>query len=390
MHDNDGLNRAYGNRPLRILFVSQADWAFQTHRIFLARWLKQRGAIVGILCPQVCKATAELKAEGFELFSMELSREEVSLTRIISSVKSVQAVCKDFRADVLHCVSIRCVLLGWLAMRNVKSSPRIINHLVGMGSMYTGGDRSLRSWVMKKLVDFGLCRAFRLSEAHTVFQNSDDLNWWMKRTRLQDNKTELIPGSISWEGQKGSPEPCSKPLKILYVGRMLKNKGVEDLFQAWCHLRQEGVKVELILCGDIDKGSPTSLTREDMYAYESEAGCSWLGYRNDVMEVMRECNIVVLPSYREGFPKVILEAGLVTRAVIATDVPGCRELVIHEKSGILVKKGDIRGLALAIQKLLKDETKRITLAKALHRRVKSNYTDDTVNPLWWELYTRKL
>jgi len=108
------------------------------------------------------------------------------------------------------------------------------------------------------------------------------------------------------------------------------------------------------------------------------------------MEVMRECNIVVLPSYREGFPKVILEAGLVTRAVIATDVPGCRELVIHEKSGILVKKGDIRGLALAIQKLLKDETKRITLAKALHRRVKSHYTDDTVNPLWWELYTRKL
>ncbi len=390
MHDNDELNRGCENRPPRILFVSQADWAFQTHRLFLARWLKRRGAVVGILCPQVGKATAELKAEGFELFSMELSREEVSLTRIISSVKSVQAVCKGFRVDVLHCVSIRCVLLGWLAMRNVKSSPRIINHLVGMGSMYTDGDRSLRSWVMKKLVDLGLCRAFRLPRAHTVFQNSDDLNWWMKRTRIPGNKTELIPGSISWVEQEGNPEPCGKPLKILYVGRMLKNKGVEDLFQAWRHLCQEGVEVELILCGDIDKGSPTSLTREDMCAYETEAGCSWLGYRDDVMEIMRGCNIVILPSYREGFPKVILEAGLATRAVIATDVPGCRELVIHERSGILVKKRDIRGLALAIQGLLKDEAKRTTLAKALHRRVKSNYTDDTVNPLWWELYTRKL
>ena len=389
MQNDHRLTRDSGNNPLRVLFVSQADWAFQTHRIFLARWLKQRGAVVGILCPQVGKATAELKAEGFELFSMELSRERISPIRIFSSVTSVKEVCERFQADVLHCVSIRCVLLGWLAMRNVKSPPRIINHVVGMGSIYANKNRSIQSWVMKRLVDFGLRRAFHSPRAQTVFQNPDDLNLWMGRAGLADNKTELIPGSISWVDQERTPEPSVKPLKILFVGRMLRNKGVDDLYQAWRSLCGEGIKVELIFCGDIDKGSPSSLTREEMCAYGAETGCTWLGYRDDVMDIIKKCNLVILPSYREGFPKVILEAGLCARAVIATDVPGCRELVVHEESGIIVQKGDIRGLALAIQGLLKDEAKRKTLAGALHRHVQSHYTDDIVNPFWWELYTRK-
>ena len=389
MQNDHRLTRDSGNNPLRVLFVSQADWAFQTHRIFLARWLKQRGAVVGILCPQVGKATAELEGEGFELFSMELSRERISPIRIFSSVTSVKEVCERFQADVLHCVSIRCVLLGWLAMRNIKPPPRIINHVVGMGSIYANGNRSIQSWVMKRLVDFGLRRAFHLPKAQTVFQNPDDLNWWMGQAGLADNKTELIPGSISWVDQERTPEPSVKPLKILFVGRMLRNKGVEDLYQAWRSLREEGIKVELIFCGDIDKGSPSSLTREEMCAYGAGTGCTWLGYRDDVMDIIKKCNLVVLPSYREGFPKVILEAGLCARAVIATDVPGCRELVVHEKSGLIVKKGDIRGLMLAIRGLLKDEAKRKTLAEALHRHVRSHYTDDIVNPFWWELYTRK-
>ena len=223
MQNDHRLTRDSGNNPLRVLFVSQADWAFQTHRIFLARWLKQRGAVVGILCPQAGKATAELEAEGFELFSMELSRERISPIRIFSSVTSVKEVCERFQADVLHCVSIRCVLLGWLAMRNVKSPPRIINHVVGMGSIYANGNRTIKSWVMKRLVDFGLRRAFHSPRAQTVFQNPDDLNLWMGRAGLADNKTELIPGSISWGDQERTPEPSVKPLKILFVGRMLRN-----------------------------------------------------------------------------------------------------------------------------------------------------------------------
>lgn len=386
MQNDHSLTGNSGNNPLRVLFVSQADWAFQTHRIFLARWLKERGAVVGILCPQVGKATVELEAEGFHLFSMGLSRERVSPMQVFSSVTSVKEVCERFQADVLHCVSIRCVLLGWLAMRNVKFPPRIINHVVGMGSIYANGNRTIKSWVMKRLVDFGLRRAFHLPGAQTVFQNPDDLNWWMSRAGLTDNKTELIPGSISWVDQERTPEPSVKPLKILFVGRMLQNKGVEDLYQAWRSLRREGIKVELIFCGDIDKGSPSSLTHQAMCAYGAETGCTWLGYRNDVMDIIKSCNLVVLPSYREGFPKVILEAGLGARAVIATDVPGCRGLVVHEKSGMLVKKRDIHGLASAMKQMLGDAAKRKALAEGLHQHVRAHYTDDVVNPRWWKLY----
>ena len=127
----------------RILFVSAADWAFRAHRLSLAKWLVAQGATVGVICPPG-DAVADLEAAGLVVFPMKLSRDKISASETLAAAKAVREGAQAFRADVLHCISLRCVLFGWLAMRGVRERPRVVNHVIGMGSLYSDEARSMK------------------------------------------------------------------------------------------------------------------------------------------------------------------------------------------------------------------------------------------------------
>ena len=182
------------------------------------------------------------------------------------------------------------------------------------------------------------------------------------------------------------PEPKTDMDRIIFVGRMLEDKGVRELFAAWKQVCSRGVKVGLILCGDVDIGNPRSLSREDLENMADEKDCVWLGRIGNVLEEMTAANLIVLPTYREGLPRVILEAALANRAVITTDVPGCREIVEHGKSGLLVPPRDAGALAESIEVLLDDVVRRSDLASGLQERVKQEFSDAVLHPRWWDLY----
>ena len=194
-----------------------------------------------------------------------------------------------------------------------------------------------------------------------------------------------LPGSIEWK-EVAVPEPKTDMDRIIFVGRMLEDKGVRELFAAWKQVCSRGVKVGLILCGDVDIGNPRSLSREDLENMADEKDCVWLGRIGNVLEEMTAANLIVLPTYREGLPRVILEAALANRAVITTDVPGCREIVEHGKSGLLVPPRDAGALAESIEVLLDDVVRRSDLASGLQERVKQEFSDAVLHPRWWDLY----
>ena len=129
------------------------------------------------------------------------------------------------------------------------------------------------------------------------------------------------------------------------MGRLLKDKGVAELMEAHVALRARGMVVELALCGDVDAGNPKSFTRTEAETFGNAEGCKWLGRRDDVLEQIAASHLLVLPTYREGLPRVLLEAGLARRAVVATDVPGCREVVENRISGLLCDSKDYLDLA---------------------------------------------
>lgn len=368
---------------LRILFVSAADWAFRVHRLSLAKWLIQRGARVGVICPEG-NERAILEAAGLDVYTMDWSRERVSLLETWRAAREIRRVATTFEADVVHCVSVRCVLLGWLANWGGRSW-RLIHHVIGMGSLFSENPSGLKNTGLRALVEWGLKCAFRANSTVTVFQNQDDEALWRKRAGLGESQCVRLPGSIEWK-EVAVPEPKTDMVRILFVGRMLEDKGVRELFAAWKQVCSRGAKVELILCGDVDSGNPRSLSRGDLENMADEKDCVWLGRIGNVLEEMTAANLIVLPTYREGLPRVILEAALANRAVITTDVPGCREIVEHGKSGLLVPPRDAGALAESIEVLLDDVVRRSDLASRLRERVKQEFSDAVLHPRWWDLY----
>ena len=369
----------------RILFVSAADWAFRAHRLSLAKWLVAKGATVGVICPPG-DAVAELEAAGLVVFPMKLSRDKISASETLAAAKAVREGVQAFRTDVLHCVSLRCVLFGWLAMRGVRDRPRVVNHVIGMGSLYSDEARSMKLRLLRGGVDWCLRRAFRAPDATTVFQNHDDLNWWRDHAALTENQLACLPGSIDTALAKASTDADGPPWRMIFVGRLLKDKGVAELMEAHAVLRARGMAVELALCGDVDAGNPKSFTCTEAEEFGSADGCIWLGRRDDVLEQIAASHMLVLPTYREGLPRVLLEAGLTRRAVVATDVPGCREVVVDGESGVLCAPRDAMALAEAIQRVFEDEDLRGRLAEGLRKRVEEKFADSVVNPRWWNLY----
>ena len=369
----------------RILFVSAADWAFRAHRLSLAKSLVAKGATVGVICPPG-DAVAELEAAGLVVFPMKLSRDKISASEALAAAKAVREGVQAFRTDVLHCVSLRCVLFGWLAMRGVRDRPRVVNHVIGMGSLYSDEARSMKLRLLRGGVDWCLRRAFRAPDATTVFQNHDDLNWWRDHAALTENQLACLPGSIDTALAKASTDADGPPWRMIFVGRLLKDKGVAELMKAHAALRARGMAVELALCGDVDAGNPKSFTCTEAEEFGSADGCIWLGRRDDVLEQIAASHMLVLPTYREGLPRVLLEAGLTRRAVVATDVPGCREVVVDGESGVLCAPRDAMALAEAIQRVFEDEDLRGRLAEGLRERVEEKFADSVVNPRWWNLY----
>ena len=155
----------------RILFVSAADWAFRAHRLSLAKWLVAQGATVGVICPPG-EAVADLEAAGLVVFPMKLSRDKISASETLAAAKAVREGAQAFRADVLHCVSLRCVLFGWLAMRGVRERPRVVNHVIGMGSLYSDEARSMKLTVAARRGGLVLAPGFPCSGCDDSFSKS--------------------------------------------------------------------------------------------------------------------------------------------------------------------------------------------------------------------------
>jgi len=367
----------------RILFVSAADWAFRIHRLSLAKWLIGRGFKVAVICPKG-DVVEELQQSGLEVYEMHLSRDRISLSELFAASKSIIQSIENFNPDILHCISLRCILLGWYATRTNSTSPRLVNHVIGMGSIFSENPRSIRLKMIRGIVDWGLKRAFRMHNSTTVFQNYDDLRWWQQRAGLQSNQALCIPGGIDWH--LDNYEDTLNEGRILFVGRMLRDKGILELIDAWGELLKEGISSELYLCGAVDPGNPNSFSKAEMETLAEKRGFKWLGRRDDVPEQMARAALIVLPTYREGFPRVLLEAGMASRAVVATDVPGCREIVENEKTGLLVKPREVRSLFRAMKRLINDSSLREQLAHRLHERVKAEFSDSVINPKWGDLY----
>lgn len=374
---------------MSILFLVNDDWYFVSHRLAFAQRLRAAGHQVAVACCGSGMQTV-ITSAGVSLFELPFARGSLSLRQAIREVLATRRLVQTFRPDIVHQVALRRILLGTLACTGLRAV-KLLNAIAGLGSLFVGTLHAARLRWTRRLVRIGLRLVLRHPRAVNVFQNPEDLEEFVGAGLSPRARSFLVRGTgVDPSAWTPRPEIERDVPVVLFVGRLLKDKGLGELVQASRTLNDQGVRHVLRLIGWVDAWNPKSFTEAEVRAWQEAGRVEWLGKRDDVLDQMSQANVIALPSYREGLPRVLLEAGLAERAVVASDVPGCREVIVHEQSGLLTPPADAAALAAALQRVLTDCPLRRRLAGNLHQRVCRDFSLDQVVDRFVQIYEQML
>jgi glycosyltransferase involved in cell wall biosynthesis len=257
--------------------------------------------------------------------------------------------------------TIKPIVYGTLAARAASPGARCYAMITGVG--YAFSAQELRARLSRQVARILLNISLPLN-ARVFFQNPDDRALFLRNGLVRPEQVVLIPGSgVDLDAFAPAPLPKHPPLVFLLIARLLREKGVEEYADAARLLRSRYPDVRFVLVGPLDD-HPDAITQKEVRKWEVEGVLEYLGYQEDVRPAIAASSVYVLPSYREGTPRSVLEAMAMGRPVITTDVPGCRETVRPWVNGFLVPPRDPLGLALAMERFLR----RPELVPAMGRR----------------------
>jgi glycosyltransferase involved in cell wall biosynthesis len=370
------------NTKPRILFVDNALRSFVSSWIPLARAARNAGFEVHVASPAGDTAD-QLSAEGFLFHAIPLSRSSVNPAREVVAIAALFRVYRRIQPDLIHHLRLKPVLYGTLAAR-LAGVPAVVNVLTGLGYLFTGNGRSVR--FLRPLVMLACRVAFWHPNQRLVFQNPDDCAIFLRSGILPVEKTLLIKGSgVDTDRFSPRPEPPGPPV-VMLASRMLWDKGVKEFVQAARTLRAAGFKARFVLVGDTDPGNPSAIPTERLRKWNERGFVEWWGPRSDMPEVLGQAHIVCLPSIREGLPRILIEAAACGRALVTTDVPGCREVVRNGDNGLLVPIRHASSLVWAFRLLLENADLRQSMGARSRERALREFNRDLVVGQMLSLY----
>jgi glycosyltransferase involved in cell wall biosynthesis len=376
----------------RLLFIVTEDWAFLRHRLPMARAALDMGLEVAV-ATRVSDHADAIRALGITVFHTPVERAGLSPLSDLRYLIALICVLRRFRPDLIHNVAAKPILYGTLAARLAARGAAVVNAFTGLGILFTddGGGRSLRSLALGGLLLSALRRLCGHRRVHMLVQNDDDRGFLAARSIGRADRTHLIPGSgVDLAQFPATPEPPAPPVRAVLVGRLLKTKGVGEFADAARILRDRGRDIRMVLVGAPDPGNPTTVTQDRIDAWVRDGLVDWAGQRDDIAAVWAGAHIAVLPSYREGLPKSLLEAAAAARPLIATDVPGCRALVRNGETGLLVPPRDAPALADAIDRLAADGDLRRAFGAAARADVEARLSQEKIAAAIQALYGQAL
>lgn len=367
-----------------LMIINDMAW-FWSHRLPLARGIVNRQW-------QLCVAAAgaaqngKLKEAGMAGIDLPPPGGLLSHFRIFFAI--LRAIRRE-QPDIIHAITIRYAFYTAIAARLLGYQP-VLFTLAGLGSLFTG--TSVLSRMLRPAV-IVLCRfAFNQTGVHIIFQNKDDRDLMLTARVIRADKTSVIRGSgVDLDEFSYCEEAPQTVPVILYAGRLIKEKGIGEFVDAARQIRGKGVNARFLVAGDYYPANPHSLDPAVMDQWVQEGVIEWLGQVADMPSLLRKTAIVTLPSYYgEGVPKCLLEAAATGRAIITTDMPGCRETVVAGETGLLIPPCDSDALALAIETLLADPPKRQAMGRAGRALITRDFAVETVVSRTLAVYDRVL
>lgn len=334
--------------PPRILFLVNVDWFFLSHRLAVARAARDRGAEVWVAAASTGREE-QITREGFRFVSIPFRRSGKNIFHEFRTIRKIAMVLRDIRPDIVHNVTIKPVLYAsWLS--RFIGRPAVVNAISGLGYVFIASGAKAR--LLRGVVRMAYKAALSGDRVRVIFQNPDDMELFVAEGMADKHQVVMIRGSgVDVDLYRPSPEQPGIPI-VMFASRILKDKGAMELVEATRLLRNWNVPFRLVFVGDPDPDNPATVTEGALRAWAKEGLIEWWGNKPQMELVLPLAAVVVLPSYREGLPKVLLEAASAGRPIVATDVPGCREVVRDGWNGYLVPLRDHTRLAEVIRRLL--------------------------------------
>ena len=260
-------------------------------------------------------------------------------------IYQLYTLIKKIKPYAIFNFTIKPVIYGTLAAKLAKGIP-VVNTITGLGTAFLS--EGLANKVAKLLYKY------TFNNSHLIFfQNPDDQKFFKEINIIKKDNTQLIPGSgVDLEKFKPVIKTKSDNIKILFIGRIIADKGIYELIEAASIIKKEYSNITFILLGMVGVKNRTSITKNELDDWVDNGLIEYISFKDDVRNFISDSDLIVLPSYREGTPKTLLEAASMGRPIIATDVPGCREVVIHEKNGFLCQVKNPESLGNEIKRFI--------------------------------------
>jgi glycosyltransferase involved in cell wall biosynthesis len=364
-----------------LVFVVTEDWFFASHFLPMAKAARELGLDVAVVT-RVRSHKDVIEATGARVIPLEAERRSLNPMAAGYAAGQLASILKDEKADLVHCIALKSILVGGFAA-TMAGVGRRVYALTGSG--FLGARKDTVGRLSQRAVRL-LVRGLESSRTRYLFENSDDPR--LLSLEPADSRVTIVGGAgIDPDALQPEPLPSQPPLKVAVVARMLWSKGIDVAVEAVRAARAQGAAVELSLYGAPDPSNPKAIPEETLKAWNAEPGISWHGATRDIAAVWREHHVACLPSRGgEGLPRTLLEAGACRRALVTTDVPGCRTLVRDGVEGRLVPPGDAASLAETLTSLAGQPDLVARMGEAARARVLDGFTERDVMESVKELY----
>jgi glycosyltransferase involved in cell wall biosynthesis len=379
-----GMNRH------KLLLVANTSWYLYNFRLPLLQGLRDCGYQVALVAPHD-PYTPLLQAEGFIVHPWLVARRSVNPLAEAHAVVDLLRIYRREQPDLVHHFTIKACLYGTIAAKGARVY-RVLNAVTGLGHVFLGSRKRTR--LLRKAIKPLYRMAFMARRSTVVFQNADDQERLIRLGLTDGERARLIRGSgvdiTRFQPNSDSPGRFHTPLQLLFPSRLIREKGTSELLLACAQLWDEGVALELLVAGALDPGNRSALAPHELAALQANPRIRCLGHVADMAALYASVDIVVLPSWREGLSRALIEAAAMERPIITTDVPGCRDVIDHGRTGLLVPLHDARGIALAIRLLLDNPDLARRFGKAARQKVVDEFQVSLVNEETIAQYERLL
>ncbi len=360
----------------KIAFLSHLDLNLYLFRLPIMMALVEKGYIVYAICPRGEKFHL-FEQHGIKALEYKIKRKSLNPIKEITTIRNIYKVIKPLNLDILQNFTAKPNTYGSIAGHLAKV-PLIVNAVTGLGSFYI--DNSKKSKLIKKIIET-LYKEANKKAQYCIFQNSDDMKYFINKKLVSKEKAILIKSSgINTKEFISEKKEVTTSISVLMIARAIWHKGIKEFYEAAKLLKDENIKFTLI--GDTDEGNISCASKNFLIS----GNVNWLGHRDDIKEQIDKCDIFVLPSYREGVPRTLLEAASMAKPIVTTDAIGCREVVDENINGFLVPIANSKVLAQKIKLLSKDKQLRENMGKASRLKAEKEFDISVVVKQYLKVY----